>query len=379
MQYASMYIHIPFCIRKCNYCDFVSFPFANYRSAMRQYASYIDREIEIWSRQEDFSRLKTVYLGGGTPTLLATGDLLHILSTVLGYASADQVSEVTVECNPGTIDQKNLLRLRQGGVNRLSVGGESFNDASLAAMGRHYRAADCIHTLKQAREAGFENISLDLIYGLPGQTMEDWLEDLHTALEQDIDHLSLYGLTLSDKTPWGKAAAQGRLAMPDQDLSADMLEISIQTVKGRGFEHYEISNFAKPGYRCQHNLGYWQRQDYLGLGVAAASLVGNHRFSNVRNLEDYMATLEEQRLPIDEEETLSPRQVLAEAMFLGLRLLEGIDLAAFYQRYTIHPQEYFEEEIAQNIRLGLLETAGQHLRLTHKGLFLANEVFMSFL
>ncbi len=379
MQYASIYIHIPFCIRKCNYCDFVSFPVNKYPPLIRQYANYIDREIELWARQEDLSQVETVYVGGGTPTVLATGDLLHIVSNVLSYCRISQDNEVTVEANPGTIDAKNLQRLRQAGVNRLSVGAESFNNKSLEAMGRTYRAKDTIATLRDARNQGFDNISIDLIYGLPDQTLEEWREDLYIALDQDIDHISIYGLTLSDKTPWGKAAAQGRLNVADQDLSADMLEGSINIITKHGFEHYEVSNFAKPGFQCRHNLGYWQRKDYLGLGVAAASAVGNHRFSNFRTLEEYTAHLDKNNLPIDEEEILSQRQVLSEAMFLGLRLLKGIDMTAFKKRYFIRPDVHFKTEIEDGLKKGLLEISGDTLRLTHKGLFLANEVFMSFL
>ncbi|MEG1500516.1 MAG: radical SAM family heme chaperone HemW, partial [Clostridiales bacterium] len=262
MTFSSIYTHIPFCVSKCNYCDFISFPVDNHHSQLRKYASLLDKDMAKWALREDFSQVETVYFGGGTPTVLATGDLLHLVSGISSMCNLQEDNEFTIECNPGTIDERNLLRLRQSGVNRLSVGAESFNDQVLQYMGRIYRAEDCLKLLKNARHAGFDNLSIDLIYGLPGQTVEQWLEDLNRALDLDIDHISVYGLTIPDNTPWGKAVAAGRMQMPDIDISADMLEISIKSIKEAGFEHYEVSNFAKKGHRCRHNMGYWQRNDY---------------------------------------------------------------------------------------------------------------------
>lgn len=378
MEFKSVYVHVPFCIKKCNYCDFVSFPVGKYSSMAREYSRYLDKETDLWVKQEDLSQVETVYFGGGTPTVLALSDLMHMISKLLKHCRLSQNNEVTLECNPGTVDGRDLVLLRQVGVNRLSIGAESFNDDSLNAMGRLYSAADCIKTIKEARKAGFANIGIDLIYGLPGQTMEQWLEELKYALDQDVDHISIYGLTLSDQTPWGKAASQGHLIVPDEDLVADMLEKNIKMLTSHGFLHYEISNFAKPGHECRHNLSYWQRKNYLGLGVAAASAVGNHRFSNCRTLEEYTSLLDNDSFPRGEEEILSRDQVLGEAMFLGLRILEGINMNEFSKRYLIRPDDYFGKQIEENVAKGLLEIEGDSLKLTYKGLFLANEVFMSF-
>jgi oxygen-independent coproporphyrinogen-3 oxidase len=379
MEFKSIYVHIPFCLRKCNYCDFISFPIADYSAEARRYFSYLDKETTIWISQEDLSQAETVYFGGGTPTVLALADILHIISRLLAHCRLGGGNEVSLECNPGTIDAKGLFLLRKAGVNRLSIGAESFSNKSLKAMGRQYTAEACEETVKNALKAGFDNISLDLIYGLPQQTVKQWERELKRALSLDVKHISLYGLTLSDKTPWGKAAAQGHLLIPDEDLSAEMLEKSIKTVLRHGFAHYEISNFAKPGYECRHNLGYWQRKNYLGLGVSAAGAVGNHRFSNYRTLKQYEESLNNNCLPQEEEEILNRAQVLAEAMFLGLRILKGINMEEFARRYLIHPLEHFQKQIAENKEKGLLEQEGEYLRLTYKGLFLANEVFMSFL
>lgn len=376
MSLQAVYVHIPFCPAKCNYCDFVSFPLAETQAESRRYPALLKQELELWAQRLDFSGVQTLYFGGGTPTALPTDALLDILAAVQRHCTP---SEITVEANPATIDGAGLRRLRAGGCNRISIGVQSFDDANLRRMGRLHGAADSRKLIEEARQAGFCHISIDLIYGLPGQTLAAWQQDLATALALDIDHISLYGLSLSPDSPWGQALNRGEMELPDSDICADMLEHTLAATAGAGFEHYEISNFARPGHACRHNLAYWQRLDYLGLGLAAASCLGRERFCNLKTLPAYAAALAAGGLPVEERESLSEAELYSEAMFLGLRLLAGVSLPAFQARYGVDPQSYFAEAIEENLRQGLLEKSGQRLRLSRRGFFLANTVFASFL
>jgi oxygen-independent coproporphyrinogen-3 oxidase len=277
------------------------------------------------------------------------------------------------------VSDDKLAAWRAAGVNRLSLGAQCFDDALLKAMGRPHASAQIGEAVHQARTAGFGNISIDLIYGLPGQDLSAWREDLAQALELEVEHISLYGLSLSEDSPWGQKAAAGCLAVPDQDISADMLEAALDMLAGAGYLHYEISNFARAGYESRHNIAYWQRENYLGLGAAAASCHGEKRWFNERDITAYEEALAQGRLPQIEEEKLSIEEVLGEAVFLGLRLIAGVDLQEFAQRYGTQAERYYKKPLRRLQRQGLVEIAEGHLRLTRRGILLGNEVFMQFL
>ncbi|MGI5891597.1 MAG: radical SAM family heme chaperone HemW [Bacillota bacterium] len=380
MAFKALYVHIPFCLAKCHYCDFVSFAVNNHPSAIKQYKYYLQQEASLWHK-DDFSEIRTIYFGGGTPTVMDIDDLIELVvyfRQLCGLVN-DNSAEITVECNPGTIDAAKLYRLRQSGVNRLSIGAQSFCDETLRCMGRLYKAQDCLQVIKEARAAGFKNISIDLIYGLPNQKVADWLEQLKIAVSLYTEHISVYGLTVSPTTAWGRALAEGRLPLPDSDCCADMLEAGRDYIVSQGYKHYEIANFALEGYESRHNLTYWRRWDYLPLGVSASGLSGSRRWSNHRDIKKYIEDIKAHKKPIAEQELLSAEQVLFEAVFLGLRLLEGIDLQQFFECYQVKLVNKFSDQIKKMRQEKLLQINDGRLRLTPKGLLLANEVFVNFL
>ncbi|MEG1661348.1 MAG: radical SAM family heme chaperone HemW, partial [Clostridiales bacterium] len=343
----------PFCMRKCNYCDFVSFPRAQYPVEFAAYPALLLQELNLWRQQADFSALTSIYFGGGTPSLLPPASI-------------------------GALLQAYLTAVHHQGVNRLSMGAQSFDDQLLQAMGRGHRGADTVAAVAAARRGGFTNIGLDLIYGLPRQDLAGFLRDLDQALSLQPQHLSLYGLTIEEHTPWGDLAAAGQLPPVDEDTAADMLETAIARLKQAGYHHYEIANFALPGYESKHNQAYWKRDNYLGLGVSAASCCAAHRFSNVRELSAYRDALDEGQLPLGEEEYLTIEEILAEAMFLGLRLIDGIDLQDFAAQYGISPEKYFKHQLKRLFKNNLAVVENDRLKLTPKGVMLGNRAFMEF-
>lgn len=378
MAFKGLYVHIPFCVRKCHYCDFCSYPAGDNGSALSNYSALLKKELGSWAK-DDLSSLASVYFGGGTPSLLPTEDLGELLSYIRRIYDLSPRAEISMECNPGVLDVKDLSTLRQMGINRLSIGIESFNHKHWRQMGRVGNIDDSLRVIEAARRAGFDNLNIDLIYGLPEQTLEEWREDLSRAIALDVEHISLYGLSLSDKTPWGRALTAGELKLPDEDLFADMMELSLEMIPKAGYHHYEIANFAKSGFECRHNLFYWQREDYLGLGVAAATCYGNVRQVNCRSLEEYEMSLLQKGFPEHEKEILSTEQVIGEAVFLGLRLIDGIKIKAFNDRLGVDLENIYQEQLHRLYAYSLLENVDGCLRLTRKGIFLANEVFGEFI
>ena len=374
-RFAAIYFHIPFCLSKCNYCDFISFPAGKESAGPAAYIPLLRRELALW--QEEIAAARTAYFGGGTPTLLPSRELAALV-TDLGKHSP-KLEEITIEANPGTVTGAGLNLLRQAGVNRISLGIQSFDDEFLAAMGRAHTAAEARQVIHEARRADFGNISLDLIYGLPGQGLANWRQQLESALELAPEHISLYGLALSPASPWGRALAKGELVLPDEDLAADMMELGGDILTAAGFEHYEIANFARPGRRSRHNQVYWRRENYLGLGLAAASCSGSGRWHNLSSLKDYTAALKANKKPLAGQEHLTQEQELAETIILSLRLKEGIDIEALSARFHLDVKEKYSNQIKNLAAFGLLELTEGHLQLTKRGLPLANEVFYRFL
>jgi len=370
MAVSAIYVHIPFCRSKCNYCDFTSY--VQPPSCHAAYVAALRQEIAQWQQREDLSAVKSIYFGGGTPTALKAEQLAELLRALL--ASGAEPLEVTVEANPETVDAAYLTVLREAGFNRLSLGAQSFNAQLLRDMGRIHGPEKIGAAVAAARAAGFTNCGVDLIYGLPGQTLAMWREDLAAAAALQTEHLSLYSLQVAEDTPWGRAG----VAEAEEELSAQMLELAMDYLPTVGLRQYEIANFARPGCESRHNSAYWQRLDYLGLGAAAASCLGAHRWRNTDDLADYAAAVAAGRQPLAEEEQLSEEQVRGEAMFLGLRLLDGVDAAAFAARYGHAPQQIWGAEIDELLAAGLLVQEAGKYRLTRSGLLLGNYVFEHF-
>ncbi|MDD4924338.1 MAG: radical SAM family heme chaperone HemW [Dehalococcoidales bacterium] len=371
----AIYIHVPFCRRKCKYCSFISFD-----SRTNDIPGYIDllkKELEL--RSVDCN-IDTVYFGGGTPSLLTAEQLNGILS-VIGkkYRMADN-AEITIEANPGTVDFKYLADIKTAGINRLSIGIQSFNDDELTMLGRIHTRKEAVNAIEDAREAGVDNLNIDLIYGLPGQSIDDWKENLLTAIGFNPGHLSLYALTLEPEESLFKEIESGKLPDISAGTAASQYELAEELLQKHGYVHYEISNWAQPGRECRHNLVYWQGSEYLGIGVAAHSYIGKRRSSNTEDLDKYINALSHNVLPPqDVDEIIIPELEIAESIILGLRLYSGISIKDFEKRFGIDIMKRFGRQIEELINFDLIENDKTVIRLTPRGRLLGNEVFWRFL
>lgn len=376
---AALYIHIPFCVRKCAYCDFNS-----YSGLSSLYAPYIfalQCEISIYAERLGNSVcFETVYIGGGTPTVLPVADLASLIAHVRASFGLSADAEITVEANPGTVSAVGLSALRAVGVNRLSLGVQSLNDAYLALLGRIHTAEQARQAVHAAREAGFDNLNLDMIMGLPTQTLADWQADVEAALSLSPQHLSLYALTVEDDTPLAARIADGSVPAPDDDLAADMYTWAEEYLQAAGYVHYEISNWARPGFECRHNLIYWRNQPYLGLGAGAHSWWGGKRRANIAHPERYIEAIQGGNLPIAWEEEIDRPLEMGETLMMGLRLLEeGVATVRFAARFGVGLEAVYGNEIDDLVGQGLLERTPQGIRLTSRGHLLGNLVFERFL
>jgi oxygen-independent coproporphyrinogen-3 oxidase len=375
MDLFSLYLHIPFCQRKCAYCDFNSYP--GQEGLFDDYVTGLAREMEMAGP----AGVQTVYIGGGTPTVLPLSLLARLLAGVRRAFQVEAGAELSIEANPGTVDAAGLAGLRALGLNRLSLGVQSFDDGELQVLGRIHTAAEAERALAAARRAGFDNVNLDLIYGLPGQALATWERTLARALALQPDHLSLYALSVEEGTPLAASLACGDLPQPDADLAADMYELAERTLQAAGYLHYEISNWARtPAHRCRHNLTYWRNEPYLGLGAGAHSWAGGRRWSNVAWPADYAALVSDGQRPLATREEIDQPLEMGETMMMGLRLLEeGVSFARFRRRFGLEMEQRFGRELAELVELGLIVRDGERVRLSERGHLLGNQVFLRFL
>jgi len=415
---ASLYIHIPFCKKKCLYCNFVSY--AGREDLIDEYVGAIVKEIQFYQERRGWALLHsssfvlrtpadkssfggqgssptTIYFGGGTPSLLEPQHFEALLSSLVPLPSS---LEITMEANPGTVTLKKLKAYRDLGINRLSLGAQSFNDKHLKILGRIHQSEDIYRAMEEAKEAGFKNINLDLIFALPNQTLEDWKADLQKAVSLNPQHLSTYNLQIEEETGFfevisnnqipclpagtanpppaprlrraGKQIPITKLKIPNEDEELAMYEYAIEFLKDNGYEHYEISAFAKPGRRCRHNLAYWKNENYIGVGAGAHSHVDGKRWANSEDIEDYIVSGD----PVGTQNFVSPHMATSnkkpkpeETIFMGLRLLDGISVENFLG---------FEKEVEELISDGLLCRENGNYKLTRQGLYLANLVFIKF-
>lgn len=374
----TLYIHVPFCLAKCHYCDFVSYTYSD--EAAGRWAVAVKQELALWARLPVCSgrALVTIYIGGGTPSLLPVEMLGGVLTAVRHYFAVSPAAEITLEANPGTVEPDRLTQWRRLGVNRLSVGVQSLAEEHLRFLGRRHTARQAGETVQAARAAGFANIGVDLIYGIPGLTSREWADTLRRVLDWPVTHLSAYALTVEQDTPLGRQVAAGRVNLPDEDEVADQYELLLEVVAAAGFKQYEIANFALPGRECRHNLNYWLGGEYLGVGPAAWSYLAGRRFANPADLADYLRMVVAGSTAFHRAAPLEPREELAEALLMGLRLRRGIDLAGFQQRYGVDLLADYRPVISRYTRLGLLEVVEGYLRLTGRGLLLSNAVLREF-
>lgn len=377
-----LYVHIPFCLKKCRYCSFVSRSDAPLE--IDGYASLVTLEMAKMATAAILppSPAATLYLGGGTPSLLSPAALERIIGTAARCYGLGPGAEITLEANPGTVTLRRLADFRSAGVNRLSLGVQSFDDGMLALLGRLHTARQARDAVAAARRAGFDNIGIDLIHSLPGQTPDQWREQLACAVALNPDHVSAYGLTVEEGTPFAAMEERGELVLPDEEQSALMFEATADVLVSAGFEHYEIANFARPHRRSRHNQAYWLRRNYLGFGAGAHSFLRapayGVRWKNADDLEHYRDTLAAE-LPGEEQTVLSRTDAMAEYFFLGLRLLDGVREEEFVREFGDTVNNVYGREVERLCSAGLLMRDGGRLKLTRRGAILANRVFASFL
>lgn len=324
--------------------------------------------------------ITSLYLGGGTPSLLSPQQIASILASVSAVASIQTGAEITLEANPGTVGFSYLQEVKGLGVNRLSLGVQSFKDSELRLLGRRHNASEARKAFYEARESGWGNISLDLICGIPGQDVDSFMESLATAIELKPEHISCYSLSLEEGTPLREGTDRGQLPAPQEDTCAYQYELAREMLADTGYNHYELSNWALPGYEGRHNLTYWRRLPYLGIGIAAHSFLNGRRTANTPDMDDYMLAMEQGRLaPQTLDEKIDPQTALAETMFLGLRLGEGVNLEEVGNAFGINVMRHYATDVRNLICMGLLEHEEVYLHLTPRGQLLANEVFWRFL
>lgn len=378
---ASLYIHIPFCRARCSYCDFNIY--AGMRALYEPYTRAVIAEIERAGQAWGTLHAPTIYLGGGTPPLLPLPLLRQIVAACRATFEVARDAEISLEANPGTLDAATLAGLREIGVNRLSLGVQSMQPDELTLLRRHHTSADSIEAFQRARQAGFDNVNADLIYGLPGQSLAAWQDTLERILALEPEHLSLYCLTVEKRTTLDLWVRRGKLPPPDDDLAADMALWADERLAQAGYARYEISNWARGqghhlGFACKHNLTYWRNLPYLGFGAGAHSSFGGRRFWNIAHPRPYVERAESSQSPEDGQETITPDVDMAETMFLGLRLTEGVNRARFFRRFGVDLGQNYAREIERNQQAGLLQVDEHGIRLTRRGWLLGDRVFADF-
>lgn len=372
-----LYVHIPFCVRKCLYCDFLSFPASG--EERERYCASLRKELAMWAEDERIRgrEVDTVFFGGGTPSHLEPGMFSAIMEDIKGQFLLTKDAEISLECNPGTVNREKFMTYRRLGINRISIGMQSMVDAELQALGRIHRTEDFKRAFMEARECGFDNINVDVMAAIPGQTLDSYRDTLREVTRLKPEHISSYSLILEEGTPFYEMY-QG---MPpvDEETDRTMYQQTEELLSDAGYERYEISNYARPGRECRHNLKYWHRQEYVGAGLGAASFLREERLTNERERSAYQAWIEGNQLPVAETETLSREDAMAEFMYLGLRCMQGVSKQAFYDKFGVALSEIYGDVIRKYCELGMLEKRGERLVLTGRGLDVSNVIFADFL
>ncbi|HEL0143842.1 TPA: oxygen-independent coproporphyrinogen III oxidase [Streptococcus equi subsp. zooepidemicus] len=368
----SAYVHIPFCTQICYYCDFSKVFIKN--QPVDAYLEALIKEFESYQ----ISSLKTLYIGGGTPTAITAKQLDYLLSHLQQHLQLDQLEEFTIEANPGDLTEDKIAVLRQSAVNRISLGVQTFNDKQLKQIGRSHTEAQIYTTIASLKEAGFQNMSIDLIYALPGQTIQQVKENVAKALALDIPHLSLYSLILEHHTVFMNKMRRGKLQLPTEDLEAEMFEYIISEMEANGFEHYEISNFTKPGFESRHNLMYWNNDEYFGCGAGASGYLNGIRYRNRVPIQHYLKAVADGNARLSEE-VLTKEEMMEEELFLGLRKKSGVSVSRFQEKFGLSFESRYGSVVRELQAQGLLVKDKDFVRMTKKGLFLGDSVAEKFI
>ena len=368
----SAYVHIPFCTQICYYCDFSKVFIKN--QPVDSYLEHLLQEFHSY----DIQKLRTLYIGGGTPTALSASQLEILLEGLTKNLDLSMLEELTIEANPGDLDADKIAVLQNSAVNRVSLGVQTFDDKMLKKIGRNHTEKDIYENIDRLKLAGFDNISIDLIYALPGQTMEQVKDNVAKAVALDIPHMSLYSLILENHTVFMNRMRRGKLPLPREELEAEMFEYIISELERAGFEHYEISNFSKPGFESRHNLMYWDNAEYYGIGAGASGYVNGVRYKNHGPIRHYLKAVVEGNARIHKEH-LSPREQMEEEMFLGLRKKTGVSITRFEEKFGTSFEDLYGQVVRNLCHQGLLQVEGTQIRMTKKGLFLGDTVAEQFI
>jgi oxygen-independent coproporphyrinogen-3 oxidase len=377
-QPLGLYIHIPYCIHKCGYCDFNSHPIK--QDEMDHYIDALVVEMKHYAKiYTNTNIIKTIFLGGGTPTTLNPFQLERILKECVNEFTIASNAEITIEANPATVGIELMKSIRTMGYNRISIGVQSFDKAELKLLDRAHGPKEIHSTVDCARKAGFDNLSLDLMFAVPNQSLSSWESNLNKALEKNPEHLSTYNLTIEQGTAFSKLQSNGKLIMPDDDHQLELYKKTIERLTKKGFHHYEISNFAHRGKECKHNITYWENKNTLGLGAGASSYMNGTRFKNINLPAHYIRQVKEKKIAVEHSETLELRQAMGETIMLGLRLLQGISIPQFEKRFQISFINLFRNIISSLKEKELVIIEKDYLRLSQKGLFWADSVTLEFI
>ena len=377
MKEIGIYVHIPFCKQKCIYCDFISF--SNKFNKVEEYINKLRQEIEIKASKIGKSEIliNTIYIGGGTPSIISKEYIGQIIDSINKHFNIKQQVEITIEVNPGTVDKEKLEYYKKLGINRLSIGLQNTSDYILKILGRIHTYKDFLNVYNMARQVGFKNINVDLMIGVPTQNIDNVKDNVSKILDLKPEHISVYSLIVEENTPIEKKINSGELILPSEDLEREMYWYVKNKLEENGYKHYEISNFAKEGKESRHNMNCWNQEEYLGFGVAAHSYLNNERFSNTENLDEYIVKDLLEIKQINEIQDILDKQ--KEYMMLGLRKIDGVSISKFKQKYVNNPVYLFKEEINKLSKEGLLQVNLDNIKLTKKGIDLANLVWEEFI
>jgi len=373
----SVYIHIPFCRQKCHYCDFLSWP--QHQESLAPYVDGLVHEIGLYRGVLADRQISTVFFGGGTPSLLTGTEMKRILDAIKSMAMLSPEAEISLEANPETLSEDKVVQYRNSGINRISIGLQSTHQHLLQFLGRMHTVEDFHKSVEWARKAGINNINGDIIFGVPGQNLIDWKDTLSDMAALKLPHLSCYGLTYEEGTPLTTQLDRRLLEPTGEELEWEMFRYGIEWLQSIGYNHYEISNYAIPGFECKHNINYWKNQEYIGLGAGAHGFVNGERLENAKSLKAYNTLISKNEKPIIRQQKINRKASISETCFLGLRMREGISDETFAKRYGMSLFDVYPVEIPRLIKNGLLEKAEKSVRLTEKGIDLSNQVFEALL
>ena len=372
-----LYIHFPFCLRKCLYCDFPSY--AGKEFLMDDYLDAVRIEIGEIKKRITGRKIETIFWGGGTPTLFHGEKLKNLLDYIKENLVIIEDAEITTEANPETLDKKKLEILKKAGVNRLSIGMQAGQDCLIKKLGRVHSIKDVERSVQWAKALGFDNINLDLMFGLPDQTLDQWMETLIMAVDMGVEHISTYALIIEEGTPFYELESQGKLNTASEEVEREMYHKGVAYLKRKGYNQYEISNFAQPGKECRHNLIYWKNRDYIGIGCGAHSFLDGERWSNYNDISQYIDSISKKRTAIEHRQRISISEQRFETIMLGLRLIEGVSKLEFRERFNNDIRYYYDDAIDQLKKQGLLAEDSNRIYLTPKGMDFQNQVLLYFM